>query len=584
MVPAVPDPSALPPKLLELPQWIIWFEEKKEDKIAKIPAAPWKTGHWKAASATDPNNWTDFSTALNYAKQKEGFGVGFAFKEDGGIVGIDLDHCIDEEGNVSEFASEIVKKAKSYAELSPSGRGIHIFVKGSLEAAITAREFGVEAYDRGRFFTVTGRAYKEAPKTLADGEKLLKFLARKFRKTKTAITTFTGVDDQPGFSIAQLVDLTKLKQRGDEFQGPHPVHGSEGGMNFAVNTAKNTWFCFRHWVGGGPLSWLAIVEGIIECGQPLVGEAHKKALEIAKARGFWKDPITQEIEQIKVGELAEITRELGLDDLRRILGTTIKHDDVNKLIHFLALVLTYTEDSQINISNRGPSSSGKSYIPIEMVRFVPVDDVIMIAYSSPTAFWHDSGEWDEVRKLIKINLERKVLIFLDQPHDELLRRLRPLLSHDQKELLVKITDKREKAGMRTKNVIVRGFPTVFFCTGSLRIDDQEATRNIVLSPETTQEKIREALYLKAQRKGDPIGFGEMLKSDIEGERLRKRLLLIREAKIERIIVRNHQALVDRFIERFSHLQPRHTRDLERLISLPRRWRCSISGTERGTIV
>jgi len=42
------------------------------------------------------------------------------------------------------------------------------------------------------------------------------------------------------------------------------------------------------------------------------------------------------------------------------------------------------------------------------------------------------------------------------------------LSHDRKELLYKITDRREKKGLRTKNVIIRGFPSVIFCTGSLK--------------------------------------------------------------------------------------------------------------------
>ena len=75
------------------------------------------------------------------------------------------------------------------------------------------------------------------------------------------------------------------------------------------------------------------------------------------------------------------------------------------------------------------------------------------------------GEWDDELKGYRVNLERKILIFLDQPHDALLQRLRPLLSHDQKELMMKITDKRELKGLRTKSVIVRGFPTAFFAPG-----------------------------------------------------------------------------------------------------------------------
>lgn len=267
-------------------------------------------------------------------------------------------------------------------------------------------------------------------------------------------------------------------------------------------------------------------------------------------------------------ERAAITCELGPEELKPTLGLTIKHDDTNKIIQFLAMILAYTEDSQINISNRGPSSTGKSYIPIELASlYFPPQDVIMIAYSSPTAFFHDQGEWDDVERVIRINLDRKILVFLDQPHDELLKRLRPLLSHDRKELLVKITDKREKKGMRTKNVKLIGFPSVFFCTGSLRVDEQESTRNIVLSPETTTEKIRESLYLKAVRKGNPLAFKRLIDNDCNRKRLQKRILLIKHAGVKQIILNEPAKIVEKFIAKYPKLKPRHARDLERLVSL-----------------
>ena len=128
---------------------------------------------------------------------------------------------------------------------------------------------------------------------------------------------------------------------------------------------------------------------------------------------------------------------LTIQELLEVLGITIKHGNLNKLITFLSMLSAYTEDSQFNVSFRAPSSTGKSYIPIELARYFPPEDVIIIAYSSPTAFYHDAGEWDEEKQAIVVNLERKILIFLDQPHDQLLQRLRPLLSHDRKELLYK---------------------------------------------------------------------------------------------------------------------------------------------------
>jgi hypothetical protein len=267
------------------------------------------------------------------------------------------------------------------------------------------------------------------------------------------------------------------------------------------------------------------------------------------------------------GVWKETKRLLAAKDLLKILGTTVKHDNVNKLITFFSMLVAYTEESQFNVSFRAPSSTGKSYLPLELSQYFPPKDVVMIAYSSPTSFYHDSGNWDNEKQAIIIDLEKKILIFLDQPHDQLLQRLRPLLSHDKKELLYKITDKRERKGLRTKNVIIRGFPSVIFCTGSLKIDEQEATRNFILSPETSTEKIREGIYLKALRKGNPLAFQEFLKQHPEREMLKERIRKIKESNVKYVIIKNADEVVKKFAEKYPKLKPRHQRDIERIISL-----------------
>jgi len=86
--------------------------------------------------------------------------------------------------------------------------------------------------------------------------------------------------------ISEVIDLSGLKRRGDEYQGAHPIHGSDTGQNFCVNIGKGTWYCFRCETGGGALSWLAVREGLIECYQAkpgaLRGDILKKVMEIAK--------------------------------------------------------------------------------------------------------------------------------------------------------------------------------------------------------------------------------------------------------------------------------------------------------------
>lgn len=167
-----------------------------------------------------------------------------------------------------------------------------------------------------------------------------------------------------------------------------------------------------------------------------------------------------------------IRREIGIAEIADILGRTVRKDHANKCLTFLTELSAYSDDAQLNQKNASESSTGKSYLPLEIAALFPSEDVIFIAYASPTSFFHDHAtkevEEHEVeenglivkRKALKfkIDLERKILIFLDMPHDELLKKLRPLLSHDRKELEYFITDKSGKGALRTKHIIIRGFP------------------------------------------------------------------------------------------------------------------------------
>ncbi|MGD0954098.1 MAG: phage/plasmid primase, P4 family [Methanotrichaceae archaeon] len=99
-----------------------------------------------------------------------------------------------------------------------------------------------------------------------------------------------------GGSAADLINIDlvawpkDIKERaGAEVRGTHPLHGSDSGKNFSVNTAKNCWYCFRHKTGGGPLEWLAVESGLICCNDAKPGclkSVFKQVLDIARDKGF----------------------------------------------------------------------------------------------------------------------------------------------------------------------------------------------------------------------------------------------------------------------------------------------------------
>jgi len=290
--------------------------------------------------------------------------------------------------------------------------------------------------------------------------------------------------------------------------------------------------------------------------------------------GHDKSELIQLIDQAKpfdpkVGIRVDVSKfkPMSSDELLTILGLTIKRDNENKLITFLCQLSAYTDSSQFNISFNAPSSTGKSYIPTEIAKLFSQEDVIEIGYCSPTAFFHDVGSWNAVLKAYIVDLSRKILIFLDQPHTLLLQHLRPLLSHDKKEIGLKITDKTQKFGLKTKNVLLRGYPAVIFCTAGLKIDEQEATRFLLLSPETNQEKIREAVYEKLRKETDGEAYQEWLDNNPERKLLKERMRAIKQENINEVKISAPEIIEKRFLAENKVLKPRHSRDIGRLISL-----------------
>jgi hypothetical protein len=270
-------------------------------------------------------------------------------------------------------------------------------------------------------------------------------------------------------------------------------------------------------------------------------------------------------------------------ELKETLGTTVKHDDNNKIITFLCMITTYTEADQVNLGYIAESSTGKSYIPLEIANgYFPKNDVIKLGYASPTAFFHEWGlvlpdptdqredvEPEKKRKIIYVDLEKKLLIFLDQPHSKLLEHLRPLLSHDEKEITVKISDRREKSGLRTKTVVIRGFPTVIFCSAKMNLNEQEKTRLLLLSPEITQEKLREGIALRLEKESNRQSFTKMLEENQKRKFLANRIAAIKTAQIKEVIIPEdlREKIYERFMENHKVLQSRNQRDISRLLSI-----------------
>ena len=174
--------KALPEELKSCPHWVLWKREDRKGKVTKVPLQ--KNG--KYAKSTDPKTWCSFEDAVKALSFKVGEGIGFVFTRDT-FSGIDLDHCYDQStGKIDRWAIYFLARFKSYTEVSPSGTGLHIIVKGSIPEGRTGAKksitrdivatfphdnegicyecgkiesnAAIEIYSEGRFFTVTGDA------------------------------------------------------------------------------------------------------------------------------------------------------------------------------------------------------------------------------------------------------------------------------------------------------------------------------------------------------------------------------------------------------------------------------------------
>lgn len=256
---------------------------------------------------------------------------------------------------------------------------------------------------------------------------------------------------------------------------------------------------------------------------------------------------------------------MNSEDLKSILSLTIKDDDQNKVTTFLCQLSAYTDDAQFNISFNAPSSTGKSYIPLQISNLFPNEDVMKLGNCSPTAFFHEQGEYNKETNTMTVDLERKILIFTDMHNNGLLERLRPLLSHDEKEMQSKITDKNQKGGNRTKTIILKGYPSVICCTAGLKIDEQEATRFLLLSPEVSQGKIQQGISATIRRGSDGSSYRNWIEENADRSLLKERIRAIKLEGIKEIRITSSDKVEKRFLDDKKKLKPRHQRDVNRLL-------------------
>ena len=155
--------SNIPQTLKQLPRWILWRLEIRDGNQTKVP---YRIDGLRA-SITNTNDWKDFDTACRAFDPAKYNGLGFVLTKEDNIVCIDLDHCIGDDGQICDEAMNIVNLLNSWTEVSQSGKGLHIFVRGTKptdKCRATPRTFkSIEIYDSDRYIALTGNHLPNTP-------------------------------------------------------------------------------------------------------------------------------------------------------------------------------------------------------------------------------------------------------------------------------------------------------------------------------------------------------------------------------------------------------------------------------------
>jgi putative DNA primase/helicase len=164
----------IPQEMTEYKQWVLWRRMEVNGRVVKMPISPWSG---KAAACDKPQTWTMFRHVCVALKRFRADGIGFVFTESDPFCGIDLDKCRDGTGRISDGSLKLIRQFDSYAEISPSGDGVHIIVKAALGSS-GRRTAGLEVYASGRYFTITGKHLAGTPDRIEERQRELDILLK----------------------------------------------------------------------------------------------------------------------------------------------------------------------------------------------------------------------------------------------------------------------------------------------------------------------------------------------------------------------------------------------------------------------
>jgi hypothetical protein len=255
-----------------------------------------------------------------------------------------------------------------------------------------------------------------------------------------------------------------------------------------------------------------------------------------------------------------------LNDLEK----TVKYDIPIKIAVLMAGISTYNDP--INLSLKGDSGVGKTYVSSQTVDYFPKEDVVKLGGMTPKAIIREHGvlmdaegkpiideypekpnrqdykdgnnrydkeafedakaDYEKKKKAYLekmkgsynlIDLTNKILLFLETPSPDTIDMLKPILSHDALEIPYKFVDKTKNGPMKVVNVRVRGWPASIFLSVDKSHMTEFATRTFTATPSSDKSKIEAANQVTMEKESAPWEYEGDTKEKIMTQNLIRKI-------------------------------------------------------------
>ncbi|MGA3601164.1 DUF927 domain-containing protein [Lysinibacillus agricola] len=208
----------IPSELKQLKNWVLWKAEwdEKQKVFTKVP---YRSNGIRKASSTNYRTWNTFDKVYDAYENGVGEGIGFVLSETDPYVCIDIDN-IESMDALPELAHEIINL--SYAELSPSGKGIHVWIKNFQHDSDRFKNkntnLGYEIYSSKRFITFTGESLNDL--SINEGKEIESFIEKVFKREETtsSLPQQSNGRGKAALSESEIIQIAEKSKTGSRFK------------------------------------------------------------------------------------------------------------------------------------------------------------------------------------------------------------------------------------------------------------------------------------------------------------------------------------------------------------------------------